>query len=68
MTKKQEDVLKFIKKFHVEHDYPPTIREIGEHFKVTIGTVQGHLDRLRAQGYLTWAKGQPRTFKVRGGA
>ena len=29
LTKKQDEILQFIKKFIVSHGYPPTTREIG---------------------------------------
>ena len=30
LTKRQQDILDFIKSFMVKHGFPPTIREIGE--------------------------------------
>ena len=30
LTKRQEEILDFIKNFMVKHGFPPTIREIGE--------------------------------------
>lgn len=53
LTKRQEEVLNFIKEFIVSHGYPPTVREIG----ATLGlsspaTTHSHLEQLEEKGYI----------------
>lgn len=43
--------------------YPPTLREISEATGIRPGTVHSQLERLRAEGYVTWTNGQQRTLR-----
>jgi repressor LexA len=43
--------------------YPPTLREIAEAVGMAHNTVEHHLSRLRAEGYVTWTDGQQRTLR-----
>ncbi len=54
LTKKQKDVLNFIKDFVDDNGYPPSVREIciGIGVKST-STVHGYLTRLERNGYIT---------------
>lgn len=65
LTEKQQEILNFIRAYHGEHDYFPSLREIGAHFQVSIGTVQTHLDYLKRKGALSWDKGKPRAMTLR---
>ena len=53
LTKRQEDVLTFIKKYSAEHGYPPSIREIclGVGLNST-ATVFVHVKNLESKGYI----------------
>jgi len=53
LTKRQEDILLFIKKFIVENGYPPTVREIctGMNLSST-ATVHAHLSNLESKGII----------------
>lgn len=64
LTDRQREILDFIQAFHGEHEYFPSLREIAGHFKVSIGTVQTHLDYLKRKGALDWDKGKPRALRV----
>jgi repressor LexA len=64
LTERQQEVLDFILSYHRQNDYFPSLREIGAHFKVSIGTVQTHLDYLKRKGALSWDKGKPRAFNI----
>ena len=67
LTRRQEDVLKYIKKYIVEHGYPPAIREIGEALGLSSpATVHSHLNRLVANGYLKKTNSKFRTLEVVG--
>lgn len=54
MTDRQEDILKFINDFINTNGFPPSYREIGNHFGIasTFG-VKRHLDALVKKGFLT---------------
>lgn len=64
LTDRQREILSFIQAYHGENDYFPSLREIAGHFKVSIGTVQTHLDYLKRKGALDWDKGKPRALRV----
>lgn len=64
LTSKQQRILNFIESHRKEHTYPPTLKEIGEKFKVTIGTVQDHIYALEKKGFLERKKDIARGFKV----
>lgn len=52
LTSRQRDVLNFIRGFTVRHGVPPTVREIGEKFKVTPRAAFDHLRALERKGAL----------------
>lgn len=49
------------------HGYPPTIRELAEGTGLQPSVIHRHLERLRAQGLITWTDGQPRTLRFGSG-
>ena len=52
LTGKQSEVLGFIRGFIAKHGLPPTVREIGERFKVTPRAAFDHLRALERKGML----------------
>ncbi|MBV9080529.1 MAG: repressor LexA [Elusimicrobia bacterium] len=52
LTHKQEAILRFIESFAQENHVPPTLRDIGRHFDVSVGTAQDQVEALRRKGYL----------------
>ncbi len=65
LTKRQEDALKFIKTYIMEHGYPPTVREIAKELNVSSpATVQAHLDRLADKGYIKKGSNKNRTIEL----
>ena len=53
LTKKQEKILIFIKKFIAKNDYPPTIREIAKAINLSSpATVHAHLKNLIDKEYI----------------
>ena len=67
LTKRQEDVLKYIKKYIAKHGFPPATREIGEALGLTSpATVHTHIKKLVQKGYLRTTKSKFRTFEVVG--
>jgi repressor LexA len=53
LTAKQKVILDFIRKFSDDHEYPPSLKEIGVEFKFTIPTAQGYIVALVNKGYLS---------------
>ena len=52
MTARQREVLGFIRSFTERHGVPPTVREIGEHFRFTARAAFDHLRALERKGML----------------
>ena len=67
LTKRQEDVLKYIKKYVANHGFPPATREIGAALGLTSpATVHTHIKKLVQKGYLKTTKSKFRTIEVVG--
>ena len=67
LTKRQEDVLKYIKKYVAKHGFPPATREIGAALGLTSpATVHTHIKKLVQKGYLRTTKSKFRTIEVTG--
>jgi repressor LexA len=64
LTARQGEVLGFIKKHISTAGYAPTIREIGDHFGISVKGVQDHLMVLKRKGVITSESGKARTIKV----
>src|SRR3954465_12475360 len=64
LTARQQQILDFICDFNQNQGYFPSLREIAGHFKLSLGTVQTHLDYLKRKGALSWEKGKTRALKV----
>jgi repressor LexA len=52
LTDRQRDVLNFIRAFTARHGLPPTVREIGDKFRVTPRAAFDHLRALERKGML----------------
>lgn len=53
LTKKQSEILAFVRQFMDDHDYAPSFREIGEYFQLSsVATVAEHINSLKVKGYL----------------
>ena len=52
LTARQREVLAFIRSFTARHGVPPTVREIGEKFRVTPRAAFDHLRALERKGML----------------
>ena len=65
LTPRQRDVLQAIEGFRQEHQFGPSVREIGRVVGLGPSGVQHHLTVLRQKGWLSGATGQARTSVVR---
>jgi len=52
LTKKQGKVLEFLTSYAKRSGYPPTVREIGEHFGFLWTAARGHLQALEKKGFV----------------
>ena len=64
LTARQQQVLHFIQNFTDENVFPPSVREIAEHFSISIKAVQDHIAALRKKGYLSQSAKRSRSLKV----
>jgi repressor LexA len=64
LTEKQQAILDFIQKFLEEHQYPPSVREIGKQFGIYPATVQDHISALQRKGCLQKQRFQSRSISV----
>src|SRR5512133_723012 len=70
LSTRQERILEFIREYHAEHDYPPTIREIGKAADISsTSVVKYNLERLQEKGFINRNKDVSRGLRlVDGGA
>lgn len=75
LSKRQKEILEYIKKFSAQKKYPPSIREISAHFNLNSpATAHVHVQKLIEKGYLKRGKGSnhllelqvPNEFDIRG--
>lgn len=67
LTKRQQDILDFIKLKVQEKGYPPSVREIGQAVGLaSSSTVHGHLSRLEEKGYIRRDPTKPRAIEILG--
>jgi len=65
LTRKQSDVLDFIKKYIRDHGFPPTVREIGAGLDLSSpATVFVHLKNLAEKGYIKKGEAKNRTLEL----
>lgn len=65
LTKRQSEILDYVKFYDQKKGYAPSLKEIKRHFKLSSeSTVHQHLSVLEKKGYLEHAKNQPRGIKV----
>lgn len=64
ITDRQKEVLTFISAFTEENSYPPTVREISEHFDISLRAVQDHIAALQKKGYLSLCQKRSRSIRV----
>ena len=53
LTDRQKDIVRFIADYIDAEKYPPTMREIGRHFRIaSTNGVNDHLVSIEAKGYI----------------
>ena len=65
LTKRQQEIVDFIKKYSAKHGYPPTVRDIGKAIGLTSSsTVHAHLANLEKVGLLRRDPTKPRAIEL----
>ncbi|MCQ6280076.1 transcriptional repressor LexA [Bacillus sp. EB600] len=65
LSKRQQDILDFIKSEVKKKGYPPSVREIGEAVGLaSSSTVHGHLARLESKGLIRRDPTKPRAIEI----
>ncbi len=64
LTTRQEEIFDFIRAFIKERGYPPSVREIGEHFHIYPRAAFDHLKALERKGYLKRTGSMSRGLEV----
>ena len=65
MTKRQQEIFDFVKRYVGEHGYPPTVRDIGKAIGLaSSSTVHAHLANLEKLGVLRRDPTKPRAIEV----
>lgn len=65
LSKRQQDILDYIKKEVQAKGYPPSVREIGEAVGLaSSSTVHGHLARLESKGLIRRDPTKPRAIEI----
>ncbi len=68
ITDRQQQVLDYIVDYTEENSYPPTVRDISEHFGISLRAIQDHIAALQKKGYLSQREKKARSLKVLVGA
>ena len=68
ITDRQQQVLDYIVDYTEENSYPPTVRDISEHFGISLRAIQDHIAALQKKGYLSQRERKARSLKVLVGA
>jgi repressor LexA len=65
LTKRQQEIFDFIKKYSAKYGYPPTVRDIGKAIGLTSSsTVHAHLANLEKIGLLRRDPSKPRAIEL----
>lgn len=65
MTRRQKELLDYLRSYIDEHGYAPTLEEIGRHFSLaSLATVHKHLENLRRKGVIRRLPNQSRALEL----
>jgi repressor LexA len=65
LTKRQQEIFDYIRRYGSEHGYPPTVRDIGKAIGLTSSsTVHAHLANLEKVGLLRRDPTKPRALEI----
>jgi len=65
LSKRQSEILNFIKEFVCDYDYSPSYREIGDALGISSpATIHQHMQTLKTKGYLDLDPNAPRSLQL----
>ena len=65
LTKRQKEILDFVRDFLEEHGYAPSFEEIADRFGyASLATVHEHLENLRTKGYIRKGYNESRSIEL----
>ncbi|MFW5652584.1 MAG: transcriptional repressor LexA [Planctomycetota bacterium] len=64
LTRKQLDILRYVRDYRTRHGCSPTLREMGEAFGVSKGTLHEHVESLIKKGALTRNANKSRSLRL----
>lgn len=65
LTRRQKEVLDYLRSFIGKKDYAPSYREVAEHFGyASVATVAEHIETLKAKGYLENEENMARSIQL----
>ena len=64
LTNKQELIFDYIKNSIRDSGFPPTVREIGERFEITVKGAYDHLKAIEKKGYIRCGQNKSRAIEI----
>jgi repressor LexA len=64
LTGRQREVLSFIEEYIQTHTYPPTIRELADHFSISVKGAHDHITALKKKGLIRQESKLSRTMEL----
>lgn len=64
LTKRQSEILDYLKTFIDENRYPPAIREVANHFKISVKGAYDHIKALEKKNYITCNNNTSRSIGI----
>ena len=64
LTKRQQEILDFIRSFIATHKYPPTIREIAGNYGISVKGAHDHVKALEKKGHIHCDLGRSRAIEI----
>jgi repressor LexA len=64
LTQRQREVLSFITEYIHTHRFPPTMREIADHFSISVKAAHDHVTAMKKKGYLRTGDKRSRTIEL----
>jgi len=65
LTKKQYEVLEYIRDYIIRHHYSPTVRELAAHFSISVSTAHQHIQALVTKGFIESNSNEARGIELR---
>ena len=64
-TKRQLEILRFLRDYIKEHEFPPTYKEVQDHFKfASKQAVSRHFENMTKKGLIFRIVGSPRAIRI----